>query len=267
MRKAILNEFIFFDVGHIEFCSQVVNYFWPMPSQNRSRGKVANDNKLFAEKKQVENILDAVMDLSYLMQRGFAEKSAIQLVGNRYRLNVRQQKAVQGICASDDQVQLRLSKELSNLKGKTLAIDGFNLIIILESALSQAFIFKGMDGCYRDLSGVHGTYKRIQFTEQILVLVGEKLKQLGVVEAIWLLDKPISNSGRLKQLILEIANQNNFNWQVELVYSPDKELAVTEHVVVSSDAWILDQCTCWFNLAPKVLENYKIELFGFTQQE
>jgi hypothetical protein len=233
-----------------------------MPSENRSRGKVANDDKLFGDKKQAKAIKNALSDLAFLLERGYAEKSALQLVGNRYKLNVRQQKAVQGMSASQSDIEIRKSKELKNIQGKTIAIDGFNLIIILESALSGAYIFKGLDGCYRDLSGVHGTYKKVKHTHEGLILAGNTLTQLGAKEVIWYLDQPISNSGRLKVLLHEIAESNNYNWQVELVYNPDKVLAATEHVVVSSDAWILNEAKQWFNLAPQVLKELEITLFN-----
>ncbi|MFY0674076.1 MAG: DUF434 domain-containing protein [Bacteroidia bacterium] len=232
-----------------------------MGSENRSRGKVANDDKLFGVKEQQLAIKNAVADLSFLLERHYAEKSALQLVGNRYKLNVRQQKAVQGMSASNSDLQIRKSKELKNIQGKTIVIDGFNLIIILESALSEAYIFKGLDGCYRDLSCVHGTYKKVKHTHKGLIMAGNTFTRLGVKEIIWYLDQPISNSGRLKMLLLEIADLNNYNWQVELVFNPDKVLAKSEHVVVSSDAWILNEAKQWFNLAPEILRSEKINLF------
>ncbi|MGB0429534.1 MAG: DUF434 domain-containing protein [Bacteroidia bacterium] len=233
-----------------------------MGSENRSRGKVANDDKLFGVEKQAIAIRNAVSDLGFLLERGYAEKSALQLVGNRYKLNVRQQKAVQGMSASDSDVAIRKTNELKSIQGKTIAIDGFNLIIILESALSGAYIFKGLDGCYRDLSGVHGTYKKVKHTHEGLIMAGNTLTQLGAKEVIWYLDQPISNSGRLKVLLYEIAEANNYNWQVELVYNPDKVLAESEHVVVSSDAWILNEAKHWFNLAPITLNATHTTLFN-----
>ncbi|MCY0967521.1 DUF5616 domain-containing protein [Chryseobacterium wangxinyae] len=49
--------------------------------------------------------------------------------------------------------------EISDLKNKTIHNDGFNILILLESLLSEAYIFQGLDGCFRDLSGVYGTWK------------------------------------------------------------------------------------------------------------
>ncbi len=212
---------------------------------------------MFGTEKAQATLKEAVADMHYLLSRGYAEKSALQLVGNRHRLNVRQQKAVQGMSASIAQISQRKQTELSveDLKGQLIAIDGFNLLIILESALSGAYVFKGLDDCYRDLSSVHGTYKRVQQTEGALQLVGDTLKELQAGNILWYFDQPVSNSGRLKTLLGELAQEKNYDWTMELDYNPDKLLAETDRVVVSSDAWVLDRAARWSNLAGALIES------------
>lgn len=112
----------------------------------KNRGKEGRDDLLFGDSKMQLKIREAVTDVSYLLSRGFAEKSAVQLVGNRYKLNARQRKAVQGMSASAAQVTQRKSKQLllDELKDQTMIIDGFNILIILESFFSGAYVFKGL---------------------------------------------------------------------------------------------------------------------------
>jgi hypothetical protein len=74
------------------------------------------------------------------------------------------------------------------------------------------------------------------------------------MKALWLLDSPVSNSGRLKTLIGELADQNNWDWEVELLLSPDAELKKTDLIVASSDSVILDGCRRWVNLAYEIIE-------------
>ena len=69
---------------------------------------------------------------------------------------------------------------------------------MLESVLSGAYVFKGRDSIYRDISSVHSTYKRVEKTEEAICLVGTVLKEMNVKKVKWYLDEPISNSGRLK---------------------------------------------------------------------
>ncbi|GAB5398862.1 MAG: DUF434 domain-containing protein [Aureisphaera sp.] len=223
----------------------------------RNRGKEGRDDLLFGTQKVQATIKEAVADMHYLLSRGYAEKSALQLVGNRHRLNVRQQKAVQGMSASAAQIAQRKQTELSleQLKDQEIAIDGFNLLIILESALSGAYVFKGLDDCYRDLSSVHGTYKRVQQTEGALLWVGDTLMELQTGNVLWYFDQPVSNSGRLKTLLGQLAQEKDYDWTIELDYNPDKLLADSDRVVVSSDAWVLDRAGRWCNLAMELIES------------
>ena len=133
---------------------------------SRNRGKNTGDDSLFGSEKQLNKLKSAVQDMQYLLSRGFAEKASSELVGNHYRLKTRQIQTVRGASASENQIQNRKSKQLtiSELNNETVYLDGFNILILLESLLSEAYIFEGVDGCFRDLSGVFGTYKRVNQT-------------------------------------------------------------------------------------------------------
>jgi len=85
------------------------------------------------------------------------------------------------------------------------------VLITVEAAMSGGVIFVGRDGCFRDLASIHGTYRKVTETIPALQLIGEFLKEAGVTKALWLLDSPVSNSGRLKTLIGELADRNNWN--------------------------------------------------------
>ena len=133
-------------------------------------------------------------------------------------------------------------------------------MILLESLLSEAYIFEGTDGCFRDLSGVHGTYKRVNQTQKSIELVATFFKKSQAENLIWIFDKPVSNSGRIKQIILDFANENTLNWNVELEFNPDKFLAENAEIIVSSDTWILDNCRNWFNLVGYLINEEKLSV-------
>ena len=224
---------------------------------NRNRGKQSNDDRCFGTRWQPV-LREAVDDCVYLLTRGYGEQTVIQTVGNRYKLNRRQRLAVQGAMAGRQQTEAREKTRCpaAGLAGEPVAIDGFNLLILLESALSGAYIFQGRDGACRDISGVHGSYKRVRKTSKAIELTGRTLEHLKVTGVTWLLDRPVSNSGRLKTELLETAERFSFPWEVDLVYNPDKVLAESEAIVVSSDAWVLDHAARWFNLGRNIIENH-----------
>ncbi|TXF90746.1 DUF434 domain-containing protein [Neolewinella aurantiaca] len=225
----------------------------------RNRGPQPNDPSLFADR-YLPALRAATDDLCWLLSRDYGTDSALQLVGNRYRLNKRQRMAVGRASASQAAIASRQERrvDLTQIAGRTVAIDGFNLLILLESAFGGGLILESRDGTYRDLAGVHGTYKHVRHTEPALLRVGEALRVAARV--IWYFDQPVSNSGRLKTMLREMAETHAFNWQVELVYNPDKELIAmpAENVIVSSDSWILDDGGAWCNLGQELLQNDEI---------
>ena len=197
----------------------------------------------------------------YLMSKEYSIKSILPLVSLRYRLKPRQILALQGMSCSEKDIQKRREKELNHtqLLSKTIHIDGFNLVILLESLFSEAYVFQGLDGCYRDISVVRGTYKRVNQTEEVLITLGKTLQELQVEKVVWVFDSPVSNSGMMKTFCYEIAQKYNFNWDVCLEFSPDKFLITENKIVISSDAWILDKCSSWFNLVSFYIDHFYIK--------
>jgi hypothetical protein len=227
-----------------------------MPDKRTHRGPHPADDKLFAAG-AISNLLRAIDDFSLLLTKGYAEKSALKLVGDRFSLTERQRIAVMRSACSDDQLASRRHRrvELGNLTDKSIAVDGYNVLITIEAAMSGGVILKGRDGCFRDLASVHGTYRKVTETIPALEIIGQFLQEFGAGKALWLLDSPVSNSGRLKNIIGELARKNNWNWDVKLLLSPDTELKKTDLIVASSDSVVLDGCGRWFNLATEIIKN------------
>jgi len=227
---------------------------------NRSRGKNTGDEHLFASEKQIEKLKNAVQDVKYLLSHGYAEKASSELAGNQYRLKTRQIRALRAASASEGQILVRKTRELhfSEVKDRIIFLDGFNILILLESILSGAYVFQGLDGCCRDLSGVHGTYKRVQQTSEALDCIGRFFQKFKPEKLVWIFDQPVSNSGRIKEIVLDFARQHSYDWEVNLEFNPDQFLVDHAEIVVSSDAWILDHCRHWFNLADCIIQDQKI---------
>lgn len=221
----------------------------------RHRGKHANDDIIFAPKwKPI--FAAAASDLSYLLGRNYGVKSAVALVGNRYQLNKRQQRALALITAPAPQIIARKAKQINTnqLQGKDIQIDGYNLLISIEAALSGGYIFVSQDGCYRDIASVHGTYKRVEETQQAVELIHQAIEQLAVQHVQWYFDAPVSNSGRLKTFLYQYATEHSLNWDIELVMNPDKILVEKNKITVSCDSWVVDEVDTYFDLAAYIIK-------------
>jgi hypothetical protein len=173
-----------------------------VPDKRHHRGPHPDDAALFAPK-MLPTLRSAVSDLSWLASRGYASNSALKIVGDRYQLRERQRIAVSRCSCSDEarDRRRRSQVELDELVGQCLFIDGYNLLTTVEAALAGAVILHARDGAYRDMASVHGTWRKVEETVPAAELIGELLSELGVTSAVWHLDRPVSNSGRLKTIL------------------------------------------------------------------
>ena len=217
-----------------------------MLAAQMGRGPHAADPTLFAERFHAD-LRAAVDDLSWLLGKGYAEPSSLEIVGNRYRLRSRQREAVRRSACTDAARQRRRDRRLAiaDLRGRALAIDGFNCVIVVESALAGGVLFRGRDGVLRDIASVHGSYRRVDVTHAALVALRDVLVSAEPASVTWYLDRPVSNSGRLREFILEIAPPG---WTVELPNAVDPILARSTAVVATADANILDACAAFVDL-------------------
>ncbi len=226
-----------------------------MSTKNVRRGYDPDDEKIFSNE-NIAKLKIVQEEIQWLLDRGYKMKQVIEFTGNHYLLSSRARTALQRTTSSTADYEKRKSTMLpfECAKDCCLNIDGFNLIITLEVAMSGSPILRGKDGVYRDLAGLRGTYRLIDKTDAALNLIGKALKELNVPMVKFYLDSPVSNSGRLKSKILELSEQWGVTVEVELVPNVDVVLADMERVV-TGDSIILDVCKSWFDLSRKIIKD------------
>lgn len=226
-----------------------------VPDTRKHRGPHPEDAALFHPDRHPA-LTEAVRDLSWLMSRNYALPSALKLVGDRRQLTDRQRTAVLRCACSDAALARRTERRtsLETRRGKPLHLDGYNVLTTVEAALGRGVLLRGRDGCYRDMASLHGSYRKVEETLPALHAIGDVLDAAGVTPCRWYLDRPVSNSGRLKGIMNETARGRSWPWEVELVHDPDPILADAEDIVATADSGILDRCRGWVNLARTVID-------------
>jgi hypothetical protein len=228
-----------------------------MPDQRRHRGPHPEDARLF-EAGEVPRMRRAVAELSWLLTRGYAERSALKLVGDRHALRQRQRVAVMRCACADEARRNRRLRQLepAAAAGGCLLIDGYNVLTTVESALAGGVLLVGRDGCLRDMASMHGSYRKVAETQQAVTLIGRTLEDLAISPACWLLDAPVSNSGRLRALMADAAHHAGWPWQIEIVPSPDHRLMASDEPIATADSVVLDAGGPWLNLAGEVVRRH-----------
>ena len=228
-----------------------------MPDTRTHRGPHPDDARLFGPEAR-PTLREAAGNLSWLLSRGYVNPSALKLVGDRYRLTARQRTAVgRSACSDADRARREAHRvDVRQVQGRALRLDGYNVLTTIEAALAGGVILAGRDGAYRDMASMHGSYRKVAETRPALELLGGVISALGVSECLWYLDRPVSNSGRLKKIIEDLAAERGWSWSVELVPDPDALLAETDQIVVTADSVILDRCRAWCNLARETITRH-----------
>lgn len=225
------------------------------------RGFVPEDVKNFSPE-ALEKMRTASRHVCYLANEGYDLKQATTFVGNHYLLSERQRLAIMRSVATQVQIENRQKKQvpMTALSGREVWIDGFNTIITLEVLLSDSILFSCMDGTIRDLAALRGTYRLIPETEGAIRRLFDILQEAEVSKVNILLDQPVSNSGRLKSCMADIAEkyQYPFALDIRILREVDRELYEKENVI-TSDSIILDHCLSWVNLVPGCLDRLHVE--------
>jgi hypothetical protein len=239
-----------------------------MPDRRIHRGPHPEDARLFDLAVQ-PRLRAAADDFCWLLSHGYPHNSTLKLVGDRYTLAARQRTAVSRCCCSDVEAARRRScrVEAEQLAGAALWLDGYNVLTTIEAALAGGVILVARDGAYRDMASMHGSYRKVAETVPALELLGRTLATYRVATCRWLLDRPVSNSGRLRGIMEDLAAAHGWPWQVELVADPDALLvdatippadqpsAKPSVIVVTADSAILDRCRAWFSLARETVQH------------
>jgi hypothetical protein len=213
----------------------------------------------------------AVGDFSWLLERGYSAKAALALVGNRYSLRDRQRRALQRCAAGSSECRERERRRVGAgaLAGETVVVDGYNVLLTLEAALSGGVLLRARDGTLRDLAAMSAHYRRVQSTRPALVLLQEFFFRTDCAQVVWYLDSPVSNSGRLRSVIETVIADSKPSWDVRLVKKVDRTIASSPHVVATADSAILDRCSRWINLARTIVEQsipdaWIVDLSGYS---
>ena len=215
------------------------------------RGYMPSDDKEFID--QIEKLREAGEELYYLINRGYQIKPASTFVGNHHLLSERQRLALVRSISPKGSIEERVAKEVHELKDSIVYIDTFNTVITLEIAFSGSTLLSCMDGTIRDLAGLRGTYRIIDKTDLAVEAIRKVLEAEGVKEAHFLIDAPISNSGRLSSKIEDMFEKSPVEAVCEVINDVDKNLYDRERVI-TSDAIILDNCRSWYNLTGKAIQ-------------
>ena len=205
-------------------------------------------------------------DIRYLLYRGYRRKGAIRFVSNHYRLAEEERHILTRLIFDPETAARRSNKRLacSRLKGCDIFIDGYNVLITMESVLHNETVWFADDGFLRDTRGIFKNHTNTATTYQAVDEMLTTLSVLAINSATILLDSQMSNSGKLAQFIRKRAAKCPFKTAVTTSKNVDFDLkqvgyrgviATADSVIVDAVERAADLTACWMEQNGIVGEN------------
>ncbi len=187
-----------------------------------------------------EKFKEAAGDYRFLLDRSYPQKATIKLVGDRYQLSGVERSLLYRGISDAKSAALRRAKIIDDPGGAPLYIDCYNILFTIGNYLTGRPVFIADDGILRDSGELRGRFGNKKIFEQTIGLVEEFMIGRASNDYHFLLDAPVSNSGRLASRLHSFLKENKIRGEAQTVRSPDHELISRDDgVVCSSDSVIM----------------------------
>lgn len=202
-----------------------------------------------------EKFKDAVRDYRFLLDRSYPQKASVKLVGDRNQLTGQERSLLYRGVTDRISAGLRRAKIVDDPGTGHLHIDGYNILFTIGNYLTGRPVYLSDDGILRDTGELRGRFGNKKIFERTLELLNEFLKSHAGIEYHFLLDAPVSNSGRLAARLNSYLEENGIKGNARTVKSPDHDLILTKTgLVCTSDSVIMTKVqTGIFDLPRNIL--------------
>ena len=208
---------------------------------------------------------NAAQDLRWMLERGYPREQSLQLVGNRYALDRQQRHLMKRAVFSPLQAKRRSAKliSFSELAGKNLVLDAYNIIITIESGLQDRQLVVADDGVVRDIAGVSAGFRPSENTQAAIQLVADALKQARIKSVKAFFKSSMSKSGDLCSFFDTMLAQQGISSAGRTERSIETAIPGEKGVVITAHSGIMDRAELLFDLAGYIIRGYlKKEVHG-----
>ncbi|WP_156811054.1 DUF434 domain-containing protein [Methanomethylovorans hollandica] len=206
----------------------------------------------------ISKLSSPARDIRYLLERGYPKTASIRFVGDHYRLEKSERHILTRVIVPPKTAVARNRKRLTSkeVAGKKILADGYNVLIAIESMLSNHTLWLCDDGFVRDTRGVFRSHNNTDITIEAVKQMCAILSKSSVSYVKVLLDSQMSQSGELAALIRQELSLLSLQGEVSTSEHADFDLkhADPEYVVATADGVIIDAVEKVIDLPQAVIE-------------
>jgi len=190
----------------------------------------------------LERLRNAIIDAKFLLDRGYPKSTVIGIVAQRYSLTKPERSLIYRALHTNHEISIiknKLIRDVDKVRDHSLVIDGFNVLITLESLIRGEPILLCDDGVFRDISSSFRKYRITELTLTALNLLLEIISIIVPSEVIVVYDSPVSHSGDLAMKTRSLMKNLNIESKVIVSRTPDTTILSLGEITASSDTVIL----------------------------
>jgi len=202
----------------------------------------------------------AITDIRYLLDRGYPGKGAITFVCNHYQLDIKWRYVFTRVVSGRDTIKSRREKTVKceDLKGEVVLVDGYNVLIGVESALKGEPVYLCDDGFLRDTRGVFRNYRCSGLTERAMDEILGVLRGVGPFRVEFLFDSQISKSKEMARWVENKLEDVGLEGSAGTSRHVDYDLKQSNGIIATADGSIIDEVAKAVNIQACVLEQLNI---------
>jgi hypothetical protein len=170
------------------------------------------------------------------------------------------------VVVATDRAAARLAKLLpiGALRGKELLLDGYNVLITVESLLGGKPVYRCDDGYLRDTQGIFRKYTCSDLTDEALSRTFDLLASVHPSKVDVLLDQQISMSGRLAARLRKLMEDRALSGTARTARDVDRRLKneqINEQIIVAtSDGHVIDAVSAAVDLPAEIARTWGIKV-------
>ncbi len=208
----------------------------------------------------------AIRDLRYLLDRGYPRSSAVSFVANHFRLSQTERYLLTRCVFSRSESKAHRAKLVRwrEIRGKTLGVDGYNVLITLESLIEDHLVIRCDDGVLRDLRGVFGKFRFSAEKLPLLRHLVQMLKRAEPRRVAVFFDRQVSKSGELAATVRKMLAEEGLSGEARAVKRADSHLR-GQDVVASSDRIVIERARQVWDLPADFARLHGIEVLDLRK--
>lgn len=214
-----------------------------------------------------EKLLQPARDIRSLLRWGYPKFATISFVADHSQLSIEERYILTRVIMLPDRVISRINKRVActSIKDKDLLLDGYNVLLNVDSLLKKESMWFCDDGYIRDTHHYFSKAKQAESIEESIDMVLKFLSETHPKSASFLLDAQISRSGELAGLIRRKMKESGIPGEARTSKAADFELKAAggnlenNLVVATSDGIVIDSVLQVLDLPACLMEKMGIE--------